>query len=666
VLEELEPRWAPAWLGVPPATITPPASAVQVTFNAQNDATGSAAIASTEVDYYSFTAPASGLYTLSAATPTSNLDPVLGLFSSTGQRRAYNDDISSSNTDSRLNYSLTAGTRYYVGITNYTGSAGGAYTWTIDGPAGTGTDDALENNDTRTTAYNLGTLTAATTRSNLVMADGHDWYRFTTSGAGTASDFVQIAFTHAQGDLDLELYNSAGTRLAFANGTSNSERITLSGRAAGTYYVHVYGYQGAANPSYSLTIDPPGAALPPTPGIDLVGASLTTTASSLWGQTITVQSQVRNAGNTASGAFSTQWVLSRDTVGSSDDIVLAQTTGATSRAHTSIAGGATGASFSTTLRLPTALPAGWSGSSFYVIMRSDSASQVTETNENNNFGQAGAGLDRAAITITTTAPPAGGFTITVISTGLTASQQAAFTTAANRWAQVITGDLPNATYNGIAVDDLLIHASGVAIDGSGGILGQAGPDRFRTSGGLPYHGEMEFDTADLASMEQSGQLVGLIIHEMGHVLGFGTLWSSRGLLSGAGTSNPRFTGAQATAAYNQIFGRNETGVPVENTGGSGTRDSHWRETTFGNELMTGWIGPGNSLPLSRVTAGSLADIGYQVNMNAADNYTPPASASASGGSGGSTSPSLLAPNAVDYWMAALNRSGGQREELLFR
>jgi hypothetical protein len=42
-------------------------------------------------------------------------------------------------------------------------------------------------------------------------------------------------------------------------------------------------------------------------------------------------------------------------------------------------------------------------------------------------------------------------------------------------------------------------------------------------------------------------------------------------------------------------------VPVESSGGSGTRDAHWRESVFTNELMTGYAGPGRDLPLSRMT-----------------------------------------------------------------
>ncbi len=154
---------------------------------------------------------------------------------------------------------------------------------------------------------------------------------------------------------------------------------------------------------------------------------------------------------------------------------------------------------------------------------------------------------------------------------------------------------------------------------------------------LPIHGIMQFDAADMASMVSSGLLYSVVLHEMGHILGIGTLWSDFGLLSGAYTSNPIFTGADATAQYNQIFGTNAAGVPVEATGGAGTADAHWRETVFTNELMTGWAGPGTNLPLSRVTIGSLADLGYTVNYAAADAYTPTSAGLAAARSAASSS-----------------------------
>ena len=76
------------------------------------------------------------------------------------------------------------------------------------------------------------------------------------------------------------------------------------------------------------------------------------------------------------------------------------------------------------------------------------------------------------------------------------------------------------------------------------------------------------------------------------------------------------------AEYGRLKGTAPKEVPVENTGGVGTADSHWRETLFRNELMSGFIA-GASNPISRVTVGSLQDLGYLVNLDAAEPYTLP-------------------------------------------
>ncbi len=503
-------------------------------------------------------------------------------------------------------------------------------------------DDTYEENDTFATAKSLGTITGTKTISGLVMADTNDFFKFTTTAAGTSTSRIVMSFTHSAGDLDIILYNSAGQQLKISQGVTNTETISLSGLAAGTYTARVYGYRGVTNPAYSLAFTTPGTTTPPTGTIDLAGAAFSAPNSATWGSSIAITASVRNSGNTAAGSFREQWYLSRNTTYSTDDVALNLSTGVNYATVAGLGAGATTA-VNATLVLPSALPSGWTGTSFYLVMRTDSAGTVAESNENNNGGQVGAGLDNEAITITTvtTPPNTSGFTITLNMTGLTATQQAIFQQAAARWSQAIIGDLPNVTYNGAVIDDVLINASAVAIDGAGGVLGQAGPDRVRSSsqGGLPYLGTMQFDSADMASMQANGSLYGVILHEMGHVLGIGTLWSSRSLVTGTTGTNPRFTGAQATAAYNAIFGRNDTSVPVEGGGGSGTRNAHWRESVFTSELMTGWAS--GAMQMSRVTIASLADIGYVVNMNAADAFTPSTTAAGFLVAGNSRSAALL-------------------------
>ena len=196
------------------------------------------------------------------------------------------------------------------------------------------------------------------------------------------------------------------------------------------------------------------------------------------------------------------------------------------------------------------------------------------------------------------------------------SQRQAFTQAEHKWESLVVGDLPDVPLNVAAgtcgqsspalnetVDDLIILVSLVPIDGVGKILGAAGPCFIRSTGGLSIAGAMRLDTDDLDALDAQGVLADVILHEMGHVIGFGTLWDTRGLLEGAtgsGGSDPHFTGADATLAFNDEGGASYSAsakVPVEDMGGPGTADAHWRELVFDNELMTGFINFGTN-PLS--------------------------------------------------------------------
>lgn len=213
----------------------------------------------------------------------------------------------------------------------------------------------------------------------------------------------------------------------------------------------------------------------------------------------------------------------------------------------------------------------------------------------------------------------------------TGRQRDAVDAAIERWRSVIVQDLPDIFVQAPAadcfdgqpalaemVDDLLLFIEFANIDGAGKVLGQAGPCYVRGASDLPVLGYLQLDAEDLAVMETAGTLDDVVLHEIGHVLGFGTIWRDRGLLAGAGGSDPSFTGASALSAY-VALGVAAAAVPVENTGTSGTRDAHWRESVFGAELMTGYIsGIGN--PMSAMTIASLQDLGYGAAAAAAAPY----------------------------------------------
>ena len=212
---------------------------------------------------------------------------------------------------------------------------------------------------------------------------------------------------------------------------------------------------------------------------------------------------------------------------------------------------------------------------------------------------------------------------------VTERQRAAFERAAARWRKVIVGDVVDITVTRTSfcglqgsslnevVDDLVIFVELVAIDGPGQVLGSAGPCAVRSTNGVPHVGAMRFDTDDVAQMEANGRFGDVVLHEIGHILGLGTMWTYHGFVVGAGGTDPYYQGVSARAGFitagGALYGGNA--IPVENTGGPGTRDSHWRETVLNAEVMTGFVeAPGVRMPLSLMTIGALEDLGYDVTV----------------------------------------------------
>lgn len=206
---------------------------------------------------------------------------------------------------------------------------------------------------------------------------------------------------------------------------------------------------------------------------------------------------------------------------------------------------------------------------------------------------------------------------------ISAPRRAIFERSADRWNRVIETDFEPIELDGDIVRGVRIDVSIRPLDGQDGVLGQAGPTLLRPGNELPVAGIMEFDSADVLSLEAGGRFEDVVLHEMAHVLGFGTLWQRLNLIAGSGSMDPRFVGPNATREFAALDPDLSGAVPISNTGGPGTREGHWRELVFGNELMTGFLS-GSLRPLSRLTLASFEDVGYAVNYAAADPFELPA------------------------------------------
>ncbi len=187
------------------------------------------------------------------------------------------------------------------------------------------------------------------------------------------------------------------------------------------------------------------------------------------------------------------------------------------------------------------------------------------------------------------------------------------------------------------VDDLRIYVTIDSIDGAGGSGGNSVAESsiclLRAYGTTPriweetITGYIHLDEHDVGQMEPD-VLRSVVLHEMAHVLGFDpVVWDVHGHLKDPSLPrNPEadthFGGYLSIAAFDAAGGTGYEGakVPVENGAVLGSSDSHWRQSVFGDELMTPSI-TGTSQPLSLITIELLADLGYGVDLSQAESFS---------------------------------------------
>ena len=237
--------------------------------------------------------------------------------------------------------------------------------------------------------------------------------------------------------------------------------------------------------------------------------------------------------------------------------------------------------------------------------------------------------------------------------GGTTEQQAIIARAAARWnAVIVKGALdfdfsenptfpcgPSGSVTSDVVDDLRIYITVDSIDGAGGSEGNSIANsswcvaRARTAlsppiWGEPITGYVQFDEHDIGQLEQQGMLESVALHEIARVLGFDPfIWDRHGHLKDPWqTTNPdadtHFDGYLSVAAFEAAGGAAYQGarVPVEKGVTARSAAVFWRESVFGDEIMTPIL-TGTVQPLSLITIETLADLGYGVDLSQADPFS---------------------------------------------
>ena len=212
--------------------------------------TNSAAITTTtDVDYFKIVTTGTTSNVFNLVGP-SGVDYDLYIYNSAGTQ--VGSSTSSTATETVSLTSQAAGT-YYIKVIGYSG-ANSATCYTIKATA-TGATTCQSSYDVSTNGTTSGAATIPfnTNITGLISPSADvDNYKFVITTAGT----ITISLTTLPGDYDLKLLNSAGTQVGISqNGSTTSESISYTA-AAGTYYVQVYGYNGAnsATTCYTLKV----------------------------------------------------------------------------------------------------------------------------------------------------------------------------------------------------------------------------------------------------------------------------------------------------------------------------------------------------------------------------------------------------------------------------
>jgi hypothetical protein len=146
-------------------------------------------------------------------------------------------------------YNWQVRTNCSSGSSTYTSGAN----FTTQAIISTSCTDSYETNNSLSAAKTISVNTNISAK--IGTSTDTDWFKFTNT---TTAKNIRVTLSNLPADYDLRLYNSAGTLLfTSANGGNTTEQIKYNNAPVGTYYIRVYGYNGAfnANSCYTLRAD---------------------------------------------------------------------------------------------------------------------------------------------------------------------------------------------------------------------------------------------------------------------------------------------------------------------------------------------------------------------------------------------------------------------------
>ncbi|MBD2716482.1 N-acetylmuramoyl-L-alanine amidase [Microvirga sp. STR05] len=129
--------------------------------------------------------------------------------------------------------------------------AGFAASWSsVGGGTASCPTDSYEANETLAAGKSIGVN--VNNLAYVCPATDVDWYQFTSS---STNNNIKVTLSTLPADYELQLYTAGGTLLySSTSASTTAETIVYNGAPAATYYVRVYGYNGATSNTTAYTL----------------------------------------------------------------------------------------------------------------------------------------------------------------------------------------------------------------------------------------------------------------------------------------------------------------------------------------------------------------------------------------------------------------------------
>ncbi|NJR64473.1 MAG: hypothetical protein HC772_02725 [Leptolyngbyaceae cyanobacterium CRU_2_3] len=555
-------------------------------------------------DFFKFALSKNSNFKLSLGKLTGNAD--LRLLKSNGD--TLTKSTRSGTQDETLQGKLKAGT-YYIQVSTNDNNA--SYSLNLKGSG-----KSLDAGNSQSAALDAGNLSRTQRRysGQVGSRDVDDYYRVTLSEGGS----IKLLASGISGDVDLQLLNGNGAVLGKSTNQGKANESISQNVGAGTYFVRVSPFSNAKS-NYTLdmasnytgnTNNPIASPTPSsTPGSNPTPSSNPT----------------GDPGNTLGSAeVKSSAAFSRTQQVNQDDQDFYRFSVSQSGVFTANLSGLTGDADVKLIQdknnngaVDPGEVLGWqwewstgnesirrflqAGNYFVEVM--GYGSSVKDYTLNTNFKAQGSDDRKFSLKLN-------------YKDGLS-NVSSAVRTALENATKIWESVIPYSSFNGahtLNVDVVGINSSqewlaaatntGGQTDANGKWMPTTGTIRINTSYSSTYNNNPEY-------------LKEVVTHELGHVLGIGTLWEKNGRSLIDRSTNTYKADSYAGRAYGEVTNTLQpTAIPVE-AGSYG----HWDENKLQDELMTPFAESlGTKMPLSQVTIASLRDIGWNVNYGAADTY----------------------------------------------